>query len=92
MLQILSKKLANKGFADYNENTDFDQVSNVYIDNDDNKPDEEEQNMLLMVDVQTEEEKEAAAEDIAAALEEVQQLTDADKKLGKSAVTKVQCP
>ncbi len=92
MSQFLGKKLANKGFADYNENTNFDQVGNIYMDNDNDKPNKEEQNVLLMVDVQTEEEEEAAAEDIAAALEEVQQLTDADKKLGKFAVTKVCCP
>ncbi len=92
MLQFLSKKLANKSFADYNENVNFDQVGNIYMDDDNDKPNEEEQNMLLMVDVQTKEEEEAAAEDITAALEEVQQLTDTDKKLSNSAVTKVCCP
>ncbi|KAF9018888.1 hypothetical protein BDZ89DRAFT_914057, partial [Hymenopellis radicata] len=66
-----------------------DEVGNVYLDDDDDKPDEEEQDVLLAVDRQTEEEEEAAAEAIAAALEEVQLLTDNDQKIGKSAVTKI---
>ncbi len=89
MLQFISKKLIKKGLDNYNVTKDFNEEGNIYID--------EEEDMSTLTDFSAMDEQdqdcEAAIEgeldELIAALEEVKQLSEDDRKIARAGVTKV---
>ncbi|KAF9025939.1 hypothetical protein BDZ89DRAFT_1040261 [Hymenopellis radicata] len=89
MWQFISKKLIKKGLEDYNVTKDFDEEGNIFLDDEDDLPTATDAAALDEEDREREEAVEAELDELIEALDEVQAVLDEDRKIAKTAVTKI---